>query len=749
MSLVHPFRPDPADPTLTSARRIADDVAHFARITATVEDALAAADLRTRQLAALPTAPGQAALARDVELRHLRARRRLLERSSADLCLGRMVGADGTIHWVGRIGLGGIGPDGPTAGTGEVDAHRPGPDDRLLLDWRSPGAAAFFAATPSDPRGLVSRRRYRWSAGLVVAYWDELLGEPDDPSALDELRLDADSTAVLEAGSGGGTGMREVLSTLHADQDAAIRADARGPLLVTGGPGTGKTVVALHRAAYLMSQDPQVSLDRGGVLVLGPHRPWLHHVSDVLPALGEDGVVVATLADLVPGADLRPAVDPAADLKDTPRVNAWVEAAVAVYEEPPTHGLDIDTPWGDLRVTPADWAESFGSAPSDLSHNAARDVVWEHLLTLLEEQYRQRHEPERWDSDDWDETAPGVPSAALRAVLGRDRALAETFSRGWTLLDPEDVVADLWSVPAYLRRAAPELDADQVKRLQRSVPDAFTAADAPFLDAARIRVGDRAAVRERHAAQSRARRDAREMEATIEHALSADLDGDHQVQMLRGEDLRVGLVDPLDSPVRDTGRLMGPFSHVVVDEAQELTDAEWQMVRSRCPSGSLTLVGDRTQARADFSESWSERLQRNGWHRAREHHLHLNYRTPAEIMDVAGAQVLAELPDADIPRSVRPGGVPVRRGAEAELTAVVAEHRERRPQATIGVVTVRPVPDPPLGPDIAWLSPRTAKGLEFDLVVVLAPAEFGAGRAGAVDRYVAQTRAAGELVILE
>ncbi|RJK96004.1 RNA polymerase recycling motor ATPase HelR [Vallicoccus soli] len=694
-----------ADPSL-----VAGDERHLAAVAAALAESVAALVRRLAAERRAPARAGQAALDRDLEVHRLAARLRLLRGAGADLCLGRMVRAeDPEPVYVGRLGL--------------ADAE----GRRLLVDWRSPAAEPFFGATHADPMGLLSRRRYRWTRGRVSDYWDEVFTEDGLEG---HAALDDQSAFVASLGSSRSSRMRDVLATIQADQDAVVRAGSRGALVVDGGPGTGKTVVALHRTAYLLHADPRLGRRRGGVLFVGPHQPYLAYVADVLPSLGEDGVQTCTLRDLVPeGACAAPEADPAvARLKASGRLLDAVEEAVRFYEEPPDGGLEVSTPWGDLRVGRRDWAAAFSAPAPGTPHHEARGQVVEELLDLLV-----------------DRAGEDVPQEQLRRYLRRDRGLMTALARGWPLLDAADLVGDLWTVPAFLRRCAPWLGADDVRALQRRDPHAWTTADLPFLDAARRRLGDRdAGRRERqHAAAVAAQRE--RMAEVVDDLVAADDDGEGLVTSLRQQDLRDALVDDAGLPVADPDLLAGPFAHVVVDEAQELTDAEWRMVLARCPSRSLTVVGDRAQARRGFDGTWPERLARVGLDRVRVASLTVGYRTPREVMAQAEPVIRAVLPDANVPRSVRSTGVPVLHGRTADLPAVLegwlAEDAE-------GVACVVGAPSPVASPRVRSLDPALVKGLEFDLVVLVGPERFGDGAVGAVDRYVAMTRATQRLVVL-
>ncbi|MFF3412439.1 RNA polymerase recycling motor ATPase HelR [Streptomyces sp. NPDC002742] len=702
-----------ADPAL-----IAADERHFAAVAESLEQAIDELSDRLDAERRAPGGIGREAMERDIEIHRLTGRLRALRRFGLDLCLGHIVGADTSEPlYIGRLGL--------TDSDGR----------RLLVDWRSPAAEPFFAATHANPMGLASRRRYRWTGGRVSDYWDEVF----TADGLERhAALDDQSAFIASLGGTRSARMRDVLATIQSDQDAVIRAGSRGALVVDGGPGTGKTVVALHRSAYLLYSDPRLGHRRGGVLFVGPHQPYLAYVADVLPSLGEEGVQTCTLRDLVAegaGAVVEP--DPeVARLKSSADMVQAIEKAVRFYEEPPTEAMTVTTPWAEVRLSPEDWAEAFEAAGPGTPHNEARELIWEELLTIL---------LDRHDDD--------VPPELFRRAMSHDRELTGTLDRAWPLLEATDLVEDLWSVPAYLRMCAPWLGPEDVRKLRREgTPQAWTVSDLPLLDAARQRLGDPEAARRkrRHEAVLAAQRESMEqvvgnlIEAAADSGADGD-DGEGLVRMLRGQDAKVSLIDESELPTVEPDLLAGPFAHVVVDEAQELTDAEWQMLLLRCPSRSFTIVGDRAQARHGFAESWRERLGRIGLDRIEVTSLTINYRTPEEVMAEAESVIRAAVPDANVPTSVRSAGVPVVHGSVADLESILdtwlLTHAE-------GVACVIGDPTFRATSRVRSLTPELSKGLEFDLVVLIDPHEFGEGVQGAVDRYVAMTRATQRLVVL-
>ncbi len=716
-----------ADPAL-----IARDEQHFAAIAESLERSIA--DLSERldaarrataeaEVVSVSAGTGQAAMDRDLEIHRLTARLRTLRRYGLDLCLGHIVADDSSDGgaepvYIGRLGL--------TDSDGR----------RLLVDWRTPAAGPFFGATHANPMGLASRRRYRWTRGRISDYWDEVFTAEGLEG---HAALDDQSAFIVSLGSNRSERMRDVLGTIQADQDAIIRASSRGALVVDGGPGTGKTVVALHRSAYLLYSDPRLNSSRGGVLFIGPSRPYLAYVADVLPSLGEEGVLTCTVRDLVAeGAGAAVETDPeVARLKSAARWGQVVDAAVRIYEEAPTVPMAVETPWGGATVSADEWRDVFEAADPGAPHNDARGTIWDELLTLLVDKHTQENADEE------------VPVEQIRRSLLQNRDLLTTFNRAWPLLEASDVVADLWAVPAYLRTCAPELTPAEVRALQRPEGSAWTVSDLPILDAARQRLGDPEAARVQRRRQATIAADREQMDRVVQNLVEADDDFEAGMWMLTGDDLRNALEDEAGLPTVAVDTLAGPFAHIVVDEAQELTDAEWQMLLLRCPSRSFTIVGDRAQARHGFAESWQERLNRVGLETITITSLSVNYRTPAEVMAKAEPVIRAVLPDANVPTSIRSSGIDVRLGAVDELPSILEEWLAENDEGIACVISAAGSEGTfAATPRVRSLTPELAKGLEFDLVVLVDPDEFGRGVEGAVDRYVAMTRTTRELVLL-
>ncbi|WP_404285361.1 RNA polymerase recycling motor ATPase HelR [Glutamicibacter arilaitensis] len=653
----------------------------------------------------------QQSLERDVDLHQMARRLHSLERLGPDACLGFMVDATtGQRTYVGRAGL------------ADENSHQ------LLVDWRAPAAEPFFAATHAHPMNLSSRRRYRWRQGVIVDFWDEVF---DLTQLTASPSLDEHSSFLASLGASRIGKMQDVLSTIQADQDAIIRTSAKGALVVDGGPGTGKTVVALHRAAYLLHADAQLQSRGGRVLVLGPHDAYTAYVSDILPNLGEEEVLVSTLQAMVPEIRDARTEDSAqvAGLKTSGAMLDSLSRAVSVFEQPPAQDLLIETRWADLRLTVQHWENAFAGVVPGSNHNESRIQIQEALEELLIDQLPEGCAPEK----------------QVRGELAQNIQLAEAFEEHWPLLDPTKLLCALYSIPALLSFSAPWLTDEQRQLLLREDPSAFTVEDGPLLDAARFLVGDpdlEFAKRRREALLS-AERDM--VSRVIDDLISAADDMEDLSSQLRHSDLQNTLIQQRTEEEPSSDVLVGPFAHVIIDEAQDLTEAQWAMVLRRCPSGSLTIVGDRAQAAGGFTETWEQRLAQAGISECRVASLSVNYRTTQQVMDAAESVIREQLPDANVPTSIRTDGAAVIYAKPAQQQELLRQWQRDHPMG-VGVV----IGDPTFSETdrIRSLSPEHAKGLEFDLVVLNRPENFGQGISGAVHRYVAMTRATAQLIIL-
>ncbi|MFF2814774.1 HelD family protein [Kitasatospora cineracea] len=630
------------------------------------------------------------------------------------LCFGRIDGGDGGSRYIGRTGL--------------LD----GEFEPLLLDWRAPAARPFYTAGPADPQGLVRRRHLRTEGRRVVGLDDEAF----DLDALDAAGARATlvgEAALLAELRRAGTGrMREVVATIQGEQDRVIRSGLAGALVVHGGPGTGKTVAALHRAAYLLYTHREV-LERRGVLVIGPNPAFLRHIERVLPSLGETGVLLRTVGELFPGVRATAADRPeAAVLKGSLRMADVLAGAVRLHQRLPAGdgriaALDLPLP---RRVLHAARERARGLR---LPHNAARPVF---LAAALEGLARVRAEElgRPWDEEEA-RYAPGE--------LGAEPAVRAALDALWPLLTPHRLVEALLADPDAL---APGLSPAERAALRRAPGAPWTVEDVPLLDeAAELLGSDGAAERAAEAAGERAR-------AAAEAYAHGVLEVTGQADELDPAELaaRHAEADPYRTAAeRAADDREWTFGHVVVDEAQELSELAWRTVMRRIPTRSLTVVGDLAQtSSAAGARDWQQVLGRYLGTRWREERLEIGYRTPAPVMAVAAA-VLADVdPAARAPVPVRTDGEPPRavRVADyaAELPALLA------PDGPGAGVTGLVVPDARLAElaHLGALSAARCKGLEFDAVVVADPAAIRAqSPRGGNDLYVALTRATRRLTV--
>ncbi|PSR58776.1 helicase [Nocardia sp. MDA0666] len=678
------------------------------------------AEAKRRYSAAL-RGSGGALVDRDVEVRTLAREVKRLDVADNGLCFGRLDSDSGERSYIGRIGL-----------FDQDDDFEP-----LLLDWRAPAARAFYTATAASPEQMRRRRQFHSRGRRVVDYTDEIFGRPGAGE-----RGDAALLAAVDAPRG--EGMRDIVATIQAEQDEVIRLDHPGVLVIEGGPGTGKTVVALHRVAYLLYTQRE-QMERHGVLVVGPNPAFLRHIDRVLPSLGETNVVFTTTGDLVPGLHVTAEDTPdAVRVKGSLRMLDVLAAAVADRQSLPVEPLTIELADVTARIdaATAEWARE-EARTSGLPHNEARAVFREIVTYVITERaiarigkgWITRDDREAWEN--------------LRADLVAELAESEQFTaalhRLWPVLTPEELLAELYSSPERLRAAGAD------PALWRADGAAWTVSDVPLLDElvdllGREKPADDTAERER-AAEARYAAGVLELMTGREDSMD---DEDHlfATDLLYAEDLadRFADRDTRDLAERAAADRDWTYRHIVVDEAQELSEMDWRVLMRRCPGRSFTVVGDLAQRRSTAgATSWDAVLEPYVPGRWRYRSLTVNYRTPAEIMAVAAA-VLAEFaPAVRPPESVRACGVRPwsRRVDENELASAIEEFvREEEGREGTAVVI-----GPPGLPGTVPAS--ETKGLEFDAVLVVEPERILAdGPRGAAELYVALTRATQRLGVL-
>lgn len=675
------------------------------------------------------------------------ARRRVGELRWGDppLVFGRIdlaepVGEEGGRFHIGRIGVSDEG------------------NDQLVVDWRAPVAEGFYRATRADPMGLHRRRSFHCRGRRLLGIDDVVLdrgGGADDGALVGEAAL----LASLEAPRTGRLG--DVVATVQAEQDEVIRAPMAGVTIVQGAAGTGKTVVALHRAAYLLYTFRDV-LDRQGVLLLGPNGRFLDYVRDVLPALGEHDAQLATVHQLFPGIDPVPDGDlEVATVKADVRMARVVRRAVRMRQRAPRQPAAIPVGRFLLKLDPGAVGSIVAEARGlDGTHNARRRVVESRLVDALHDELRRRNtatvDRMRDPGRDW-----------LRHLLGSTPAFVELLERVWPLLRPQELLHDLFGSPALLRHAGRGglLTEAEVELLHRPRSASWrdvrwTHADVPLLHEAHALLGP---MPRPPSASSEPTEDEQFLvDRVMEHVAAAMTSMQQGLDAVMEADLRRSVLDEVRV---DTGGTVEPeqrpdvpevWGTVLVDEAQDLSPMAWRMVARACPNQSMTIVGDLAQGTSPWSPaSWDEVV---GWigprHPARRHELHVNYRTPAEIM--AWAAPFSAAPDqASAVRSTghHPRAV---RTERADVVGVAAEQAEvlrgEQPGAQVAVIAApgraTALTQRLEGRDVEIHDPDTAKGLEFDAVVVVEPADLVGGAAGAAPLYIALTRATSRLVVV-
>ncbi|OAH09911.1 HelD family protein [Streptomyces jeddahensis] len=683
----------------------------------------------------------QARLERDVLVAERSGLLAALNAVDGSLCFGRIDLTEGTSHHIGRVGI------------REDNAER----TPILIDWRAPVARPFYLATGHTPMGLRRRRHISMNGRTVTELHDEILDLDDDTrTGHEDPAGDAVLLAALNSARTGRMG--DIVQTIQAEQDRIIRAPHRGVLVVEGGPGTGKTAVALHRAAYLLYEHREL-LAKRAVLIVGPNPAFLGYIGEVLPSLGETGVLLATMGELYPGVRATGTDTPrAAAVKGRAEMADVLAAVVRDRQALPDpvlaieHDRDVLMLDDDLVRVARDRTRATG-----LPHNAAREHFEGHILNTLTDMVAERIGTDPYDGTN---LLDASDITQIRDELAENPAVWSAIDELWPRLTPQQLVADFLADPTHLS------DEDAAV-IRRKATRAWTPADVPLLDEAAELLGE-----DDRMAKAAAERERREQIAFAQGVLDVsyasrtyefeDKD-DEDSEVLGAHDIidaermaeRHEEADHRSAAERAAADRTWAFGHIIVDEAQELSPMAWRLLMRRCPTRSMTLVGDPAQTAEEAGVgSWEKILEPYVEDRWEHNRLGVNYRTPAEIMDVAAAVVRAANPAFDPPSSVRSTGTRpwARAASRAELAATVAKavaestpdegrlaviaprdlHRElaaQLPGITAGA-------EPDLTHPVVLLDPRQSKGLEFDTVLVVEPSRYGTS-----DLYVALTRA--------
>ena len=702
-----------------------------------------------------PTETPQDLLRRD-RLAIARARRESqLKLGDLALCFGRIDTTVGESWHIGRIGV------------DDEDG------EQLVVDWRAPVAEPFYRATSAEPLGLSRRRHLRCRASTVLELDDEIFAEDagDDGETASDIVVVGEA-ALFRAINRQRTGrMADIVATIQQAQDEIIRAPLDLALIVQGGPGTGKTAVALHRIAYLLYTHREL-LEAKGVLLVGPSSTFLRYIESVLPSLGEQGATLTTIGSLGrPGPPTREDTTDASKVKGDLRMAAVLKRALEYRQRPVAKRRVVGFGAYRLGLTPAaarQLVDRVKAVPG--THNERRPRFERQLLAHLHRVYERAVEKAQLAGHS---PAPAMDRDAFIATARRQPGVVGLLDRMWPLLTPEQLVGDLLCHPPLLAEAAEGLLEPEEQRAiccaREDVERGWTEGDVALLDEVADAIGRLPERRTRPSHDE----DLNFMADRVIDAIRADEDISLNATMV--EEIRdriVGEEVAIAEPLR-ARRVGSSFGHVVVDEAQDLSPMQWRMIARRCPTASVTVVGDLGQASGQWQLGWPAVLELLGSDRpSRVIELTVNYRTPSEVMELANHVRRAVAPDLGVPASVRsvgrqPEAIQVSAG---ELATAVARRSAALVEDAIGTVAViapvalhaalrdaldvvavtKSVAIDPLDDPVALLTATRAKGLEFDAVIVVEPDRIvsEATGNGLLALYVALTRTTGELQLL-
>lgn len=660
------------------------------------------------------------------------------------LVFGRLDMKDHATHYIGRISL--------------LDEH----SSPLLVDWRAPISAPFYQATAQEPLGVVRRRHIATRARTVTSVEDELLDV--DQAQHQGLTLQGEGALMSALSSARSGRMGDIVATIQGEQDRVIRASDRGILVVQGGPGTGKTAVALHRAAYLLYTQRE-KLERSGVLIIGPSRTFLRYIEQVLPSLGESGVVQMTIGDIVPGLSAQDddPVDIAA-IKGRAAFCRILREAVRLIPRLPERDQVLQV-WNrrvTLRVK--DVQEALSRARrSGRPHNVARESFAMGLMELL----AGRLIVEAGDAS----TTADIDPDDLKTWMSEIRDSVDArraINLAWMPTQAPAFLRKLWSRPDLLaqanRKAGTPLSVEDLNLLYRTQDQPLTISDIPLIDELEELLGtlDLASAQKRRAEEQREKE---ERERANEALKATGLGGGIvTADMLMRQTQEAPSLRPLAERAR--ADRSWTYGHIVIDEAQDLSPMAWRCLLRRCPSRSMTVVGDLDQKRGHRRpHSWKQALGPAARAFSEEFVLSISYRTPRALTRIAqavmaqhGTPVLYPMEAVrDVPNCYQVSYThkDTLKECVSQVVSTLEERLDREEGEGKGRICVI-VPDDQaqlwhadesgasaLDQRVSYLSAAGSKGLEFDSVVVVEPGEIL--EQGSGDLFVALTRATHDL----
>ncbi|RWZ79658.1 HelD family protein [Glutamicibacter sp. HZAU] len=630
--------------------------------------------------------------------------------------------------------------------------------NRLMIDWRASEAAPFYQATALNPRGVRRRRHLMLKGRSVAGIEDDVL----DETWLDEGHTHHGEGALMAALREKRTGrMGDIVGTIQAEQDAIIRAELPGAVVVQGGPGTGKTAVALHRAAFLLYEYRE-RLKNAGVLIVGPSNSFMRYIERVLPSLGETGVVMSSVSDLYHGIHAVPEANrTVARLKGQLSMAKVIANAVRNRQRLIPENRTLVVEGTRLTLTPKMVKNARERARHTRKpYNEARETFVKVLVGELAEQLRRKLEESAGQSSTTDRSY-------LPQEVRESHDVRVALNLCWMPMTPQQLVAELFANPHLLAAAAPHLAEHERDSLYRRAGSPFTEADVPLLDEAAGLLGDfadpleGARTAQYEADVENAKAALRNMHTMLQNA---GIDGVVTAEQVAGVNQETAV--RLTAAERAVADRTWAYGHIVVDEAQELSPMQWRLLIRRCPMKSFTIVGDIAQtSAASGASSWSQALEPFFGDRFELEELTVNYRTPAQIADAAVRVAQAAGLRITTPQAVREGDWPpvlTRTTADRVQDAVLAALREELEYSAGGLQAII-VPQQDLAriraaveqvygdrvgsgsgglsQDIVVITARESKGLEFDGVLILEPAELVDEVDGGVgDLYVAMTR---------